>query len=86
MTSFSIFIQHEKIQEKKVIFNRPTHENIMENEHLLQKSKCSISHNIFTYMIFQRRQRALLWSRPKWLKWFKITPFAMTVIIVRNFT
>ena len=32
-------------------------------EHLLQKSKCSIFHNIFKYMIFQRRQKALLWSK-----------------------
>ena len=27
-------------------------------EHLLQKSKCSIFHNIFKYMIFQRRHKA----------------------------
>ena len=32
-------------------------------EHLLQKSKRSIFHNIFKYMIFQRRQKALLWSK-----------------------
>ena len=32
-------------------------------EHLLQKSKCSIFHNIFIYMIFRRRQKALLWSK-----------------------
>ena len=32
-------------------------------EHLLQKSKCSIYHNIFKYMIFQRRQKVLLWSK-----------------------
>ena len=32
-------------------------------EHLLQKSKCSIFHNIFKYMLFQRRQKALLWSK-----------------------
>ena len=31
-------------------------------EHLLQKSKCSIFHNSFKYIIFQRRQKALLWS------------------------
>ena len=30
-------------------------------EHLLQKSKCFILPNIFKYMIFQRRQNALLW-------------------------
>ena len=32
-------------------------------EHWLQKSKCSIFHNIFKYMIFQRSQKALLWSK-----------------------
>ena len=32
-------------------------------EHLLQKSKYSIFHNIFKYVIFQRRQKALLWSQ-----------------------
>ena len=32
-------------------------------EHLLQKSKCFIFHNIFKYMIFQRCQKALLWGK-----------------------
>ena len=34
-------------------------------EHLLQKSKCSILHNIFKYryVIFQRRQKVLLWKK-----------------------
>ena len=32
-----------------------TVENIMKMEHLLQRCKCSIFHNIFKYMIFQRR-------------------------------
>ena len=32
-------------------------------EHLLQKSKCSIFHNIFKYMIFQSSQNALLWGK-----------------------
>ena len=31
-------------------------------EHLLQKSKCSIFHNIFKYMIVQRCQKKLLRS------------------------
>ena len=31
-------------------------------EHLLQKSKCSIFHIIFKYIIFQRRHKAFLWS------------------------
>ena len=29
----------------------------------VQKSKCSIFHNIFEYMIFQRLRKALLWSK-----------------------
>ena len=32
-------------------------------EHLLQKSKCSIFHNIFNYMIFERCQKELSWSK-----------------------
>ena len=32
-------------------------------EHLLLKSKCSIFHNIFKYLIFQRHQKALLWNK-----------------------
>ena len=32
-------------------------------EHLLQKGKCSIFHNIFKYVIFQRRQKSFLWSK-----------------------
>ena len=32
-------------------------------EHLLVWSKCSIFHNIFKYMIFQRREKALSWSK-----------------------
>ena len=32
-------------------------------EHLLRMSKCSIFHNIFKYMIFQRRPEALLMSK-----------------------
>ena len=32
-------------------------------ERLLQKSKCFIFHNIFKYMVFQRRQKAVLWSK-----------------------
>ena len=40
-----------------------TFEHIMEMEHLLQKSKCSIFHNNFKCMIFQMPQKALLWSR-----------------------
>ena len=32
-------------------------------EHLLNMSKCSIFHNIFKYMIFPKRQKALLWGK-----------------------
>ena len=32
-------------------------------EHLLGMSKCSIFHNIFKCMIFQRRQQPLLWGK-----------------------
>ena len=39
-------------------------------EHLLQKSKCSIFHNIFNGMIFQRRQKALLWSKGLRQDWY----------------
>ena len=30
---------------------------------MLHKSKCSIFHNIFKYMIFHGRQKVLLWSK-----------------------
>ena len=32
-------------------------------EHLIQKSKCSILHNIFKYMVSQRRQKELFRSK-----------------------
>ena len=32
-------------------------------EHLLQRTKHSIFHNIFKYVVFQRRQKELLWSK-----------------------
>ena len=53
------FSNIEKIQEK---FDK-SFENIMENGAFAKKSKCSIFHNIFKYMIFQRRQKALSWSK-----------------------
>ena len=34
----------------------------MENGAFAQKVQSSIFHNILKYMIFQRRQKALLWS------------------------
>ena len=39
-----------------------TLENIIETG-AFDWNKCSIFHNIFNYMIFQRRQKALLWSK-----------------------
>ena len=39
-----------------------TNEQIWKMEHLLQ-SKCTIFHNIFKYMIFQRLQKVLLWRK-----------------------
>ena len=48
MTSFSIF---NSIEEKTILLKLSyilkTFENNMEMEHLLQKSKCFIFHNIF---------------------------------------
>ena len=35
----------------------------MENGALAPMSKCSTFYNIFKYMIFQRHQKALLWSK-----------------------
>ena len=35
----------------------------MENGGFAPMEQCSIFHNIFKYMIFQRRQKALLWSK-----------------------
>ena len=32
-------------------------------EQLLQRSKHSIFHNIFKYVVFQRHERELLWSK-----------------------
>ena len=32
-------------------------------EHLLQNSKCSIFRNISKYIVFQRHQKVLLWSK-----------------------
>ena len=56
LTLFSIFGQHWKIEE-----------NFMLNFEYFWKygkwSICSILPNIFKYMIFQRRQNALLWSK-----------------------
>ena len=35
----------------------------MDMEHLLDRSKCSIFHNIFKYVVVQRHQKELFWSK-----------------------
>ena len=61
MTSF-LFLDIEKFKKNlNKVLN--TVENIVENGAFAHWSKCSIFHNIFKYMIFQRRQKALLWSK-----------------------
>ena len=40
-----------------------TFENIMENGAFAPKEQSSIFHHSFKYMIFQRHQKALLWSK-----------------------
>ena len=62
MTSFLFLDKIEKIQ-KKFQLSLEYFEYIMENGAFAPKSKCSIFHNIFKYVIFQRRQKALLWSK-----------------------
>ena len=62
MTSFSIFKLHRKIKKNlSKVLN--TFENIMENKAFALWSKCSIFHNNFKNVVFQRRQKALLWSK-----------------------
>ena len=59
-----LFLDHiEKDQEKFKLSFELFYKILWKVEHLLQKSKCSFSHNNFKYMIFQRRQKALLWSK-----------------------
>ena len=64
MTSFSIFRQNWKIKETfKLSFEY--FENIMENEAFALKEQMLHSPYFFfkKYIIFQRRQNALLWSK-----------------------
>ena len=61
MPSF-LFLDIE-IVKKKLSKALNTVENIMENGTFALLSKCSIFYNIFKYMIFQRRQKGLLWSK-----------------------
>ena len=49
--------------KKKINKILNTVEKIIENGAFALWSKCSIFYNIFKYMIFQRRQNALLWSK-----------------------
>ena len=70
---FNVFLKNRnissKIKRSKVtdyaalskILN--TFENIMENGAFALWSKCSIFHNIFTYIVFQRHQKVLSWSK-----------------------
>ena len=58
---FYFLIAWKKFKKKFKLFLN-TFEN-MKMEHLLQKSKCSIFHNILKYMVFQMCQKALLWSK-----------------------
>ena len=53
----------EKKNQEKFKLSLNTFENIMENGAFALKSKCSIFHNIFKYMIFQRHQKTLLCSK-----------------------
>ena len=63
LTLFSIFLQHWKNWRKFYVKFWKLLKILRKMEHLLQKIKCSILSNIFKYMIFQRRQNALLWSK-----------------------
>ena len=62
MTSLSIFKFYKKKFKENFFKLLNTFENIMENGAFAPKEQCSIYHNIFKYMIIQRRQKALLWS------------------------
>ena len=53
----------------------------MENGGFAPWSKCSILHNIFKYMIFHRRQKALLWS--KGLTLFILMDFPIQINTIR---
>ena len=62
MTSFSILDNIENIQEKFKLSFEYFLKILWKMDHLLFWSKWSIFFNIFKYMIFQRRQKVLLWS------------------------
>ena len=62
MTSFSILDNFGKKSRKIKVMFWILLKILWKMEHLLFWSKCSIFHNIFKYMISQRRQK-LLWLR-----------------------
>ena len=51
--------------------------------HLLQRSKRSIFHDIFKNVVFQRRQKALLWSKGLNYKKFDYESLMYTMIMTR---
>ena len=53
----------EKNSRKNIYIVLNTFENIMENGAFAQKVQMLHFHNIFKIMAFQRRQKALLWSK-----------------------
>ena len=58
-------------------------------EHFLQKSKCSIFHNIFKYMIFQNRQKVLLWNKRLIIKnqnllWLNFRRYLPCISVIRS--
>ena len=64
MISSSIFRQHWKKKRLKIYVKfRVLLKILWKMEHLLFWSKCSIFHNISKYIILQRHQKALLWSK-----------------------
>ena len=59
--SIAYTVLHDKLKNMVMPFQSPS--ILWKIEHLLQKNKCSIFHNIFKYSIFQRRQKAFMWSK-----------------------
>ena len=63
IASFSINNSNFQIFSKKEFLNYNSFENIMEMEHLLLRSECSIFHNYLKNLTFQRRPKALVRSK-----------------------
>ena len=53
-----LFLDHDIIFYLSKVLN--TFENTMENGTFAPRSKCSIFHNIFKYIVFQRRQKGVI--------------------------